>query len=92
MGLEDHALTFTIELDKQNVIIMIQNPTDIVQIVTESMKLSTNLYNQYLWTMHPPSLMLNHQVPIIISTIDSSIPSFYQSLNSMELPFYPQQQ
>lgn len=54
MSLQDLALIFTMKLDYQDVIIMIQNPMDIAQIVMEGMQLGTNIYNQYLWAMHPP--------------------------------------
>lgn len=47
ISMSEHALTFTMELDNQDVIVMIENPTDIADIVTEGMHIGVTLYNQF---------------------------------------------
>ncbi|OIT22175.1 hypothetical protein A4A49_59173, partial [Nicotiana attenuata] len=85
MSLYDHALTFMMEVEGQEVILVIQNPVDMAQIVTKGMRMGVDLYSQYLWAMHPPSTMQHLQPYIPLP------PMYYNQQTSTELPFYPPQ-
>lgn len=46
MGLQGYALIFTLEMNDQEVVLLIQNPSHLAKIVTEEMRLGMEAYTQ----------------------------------------------
>lgn len=46
MGVQGYALLFKMELKNQEVVLLIQNPTHLVEIITEGMRIGMEAYNQ----------------------------------------------
>lgn len=61
MGLQGYALIFTMELNNQEVVLLVQNPTHLGEIITEGMRLGMEAYTQNQWYTTQTPLMLEHQ-------------------------------
>lgn len=46
MRLQGYALIFNLQLNNQEVVLLVQNPTHLAEIVTEGMRLGMEAYNQ----------------------------------------------
>lgn len=61
MGLQGYALVFTMELNNQEVVLLIQNPTHLAEIVIEGMRIGMESYNQNQWYSTQTPLFLEIQ-------------------------------
>lgn len=61
MGLQGYALVFTMELNNQKVVLLIQNPTHLAEIVIEGMRIGMESYNQNQWYSTQTLLFLESQ-------------------------------
>ncbi|KAF3639117.1 hypothetical protein FXO38_05966 [Capsicum annuum] len=54
MRLGRHALTFNLHINGEQILVMIQHPENLAQIVTEGMRLGLDAFMQHYWTVEPP--------------------------------------
>lgn len=59
MGLQGYALNFMLELNNQEAILLVQNPTHLAEIVTEGMRLEMEAFNQQQWYTTQTPLLLD---------------------------------
>ncbi|KAK4710057.1 hypothetical protein R3W88_004570 [Solanum pinnatisectum] len=45
----DHAQSFSAEVERRHVVILVQNLTFLAQVVSEGMRLAMDTYNNHLW-------------------------------------------
>ncbi|KAF3617370.1 hypothetical protein FXO38_34021, partial [Capsicum annuum] len=55
-ALKGHALTFTMYVEGKECLVIIQNPKDLSQIITEGMKLGLEAFAHQQWYATPPSI------------------------------------
>ncbi|OIT02655.1 hypothetical protein A4A49_56763, partial [Nicotiana attenuata] len=93
MGLQGYSLIFTMELNNQEIILLVQNPTHLAEIVTEGMRLGMQAVAQTQWSsltlsqLDPTRAMTSGPSPWE-HTITPPLHSFHQVLGTP--PFYPQ--
>lgn len=62
MGLQVYALIFTVELNKQEVVLLVQNPTHLAEIITEGIRFGMEAYVQTQWYTTQTPLLLDHRL------------------------------
>ncbi|OIT30942.1 hypothetical protein A4A49_54773 [Nicotiana attenuata] len=94
MGLQGYALIFTIELNNQEIILLVQNPTHLAEIVIEGMRLGMEAVSQNQWSNTQTPLVLDHNRPSSLATSPWAHPPTppLHGLNQIMglLLFYPQ--
>lgn len=58
-----HAITFNIQINGQEMVIIIQNICYLAQLISEGMHLAMNNYTNQMWInniLHPLALTMNH--------------------------------
>lgn len=86
VGLQNHALTFTMKVNNQEVTILINNLRDLAQIIMEGMSLGTEIYGRYHWSMMEASYLEPYQ-PLHPPTPIWDPTHLYTNL--IQMPFYP---
>ncbi|OIT01812.1 hypothetical protein A4A49_25865 [Nicotiana attenuata] len=61
MGLQGYALVFTMELNNQEIVLLVQNPSHLAEIVTEGIRLGIEGYAQHQWYNTQTPLLLDRQ-------------------------------
>lgn len=91
MGLQGYALIFTLEMNGQEIVLLIQNPSHLAEIVTEGMRLGMGAYTQNQWFTTQTPLVLENQAST--STQHWSYPMNPANLHGNPvinlMPFYP---
>ncbi|KAH0636608.1 hypothetical protein KY290_037027 [Solanum tuberosum] len=65
MGLQGQTMTFSVLLDNQEIIMLIQNPTILAQVVSDGMRIAMETYNNHLWMTSMFHAPMNFQNPIM---------------------------
>lgn len=85
MGLQGYALIFTMEMNNQEVVLLIQNPTHLAEIVIEGMRLGMEAYTQNQWFTTQTPLVLENQA----STSNQHHWAYPMNPVINMMPFYP---
>lgn len=88
-----HTLSFTLEVEGREVVILVQNRTFIAQVVSEGMRLAMETYNNYLWMttiLQPPLNLHFPQIPFYhMPTWEMPLFNPLTQPPNMETPLFP---
>lgn len=63
MSMLGQTLSFSIEMEGREILIIVQNPTFLTQVVSEGMRIAMDTYNHHLWLLNALQLPLTLPFP-----------------------------